>query len=115
MVTRGPSHDSLPFLGHRLRDAAATTESDPGVPIYIDPIGVQEVNQPMSAIVPTNGHGRGTIKGRLSMAFQSLGLAYVIRDGIVWVESRQSIVESRLSQVEEKLDRILELLEKVRR
>jgi len=89
--------------------------SDLGVPIYVDPIGMQEVNQPADVMAPTHGERGGTIEDRLSVALRSLGLAYVIRDGFVWVNSRQSIVESRLSQVEEKLDRILELLEKERR
>ena len=61
-----------------------------GVPIYVDPIGLEEAGKSMDSPV-TISHRAGSLKDVLEEGLDSLGLDYVIRDGFMMVTSKDAI------------------------
>jgi hypothetical protein len=90
--------------------SATSSKDDPGIPIYVDPAGLQEVAKTLeSRVVVTHGH---TLADVLQRALTEIKLGYVVDDGYLMIDSRLGTVESRLTRVEEKLDRLISELEK---
>ncbi len=83
-----------------------------GIPIYVSPLGLQEVDKTLSSLVVVK---RGDTRGQvLQEALRVLNLAYDVKDGFLTIDSRLSVVEAKLQRLEEKLDRIVNELEKSR-
>jgi hypothetical protein len=63
-----------------------------GIPIYVDPIGLQEVEKSMTSTVK-----RPPLADKLSLgehlriALDPLGLAYVVKDGCLMITSKESL------------------------
>ncbi len=89
---------------------STTSKDDNGIPIYVEPLGLKDVNKTLESIVVV-GYER-TLGDVLQGALRQLNLAYEVDDGFLHINSRQNIVEARLTRVEEKLDRILKGMEK---
>jgi RNA polymerase sigma factor (sigma-70 family) len=89
---------------------ATTKDDDPGIPIYVNPFGLQEAKQTMGTAIEPPGSEGGPIGPRLGMTLRALGLAYVVRDGFLMVDSRLGVLEQRSELLEQKLDRILKVL-----
>jgi RNA polymerase sigma factor (sigma-70 family) len=91
----------------------ATTDTDyPGIPIYVNPIGLQEVKQSMDVAIEVN-RKRCSVREVLWWALHPLQLSYFIKDGFLMVDSRTSVTELRVEEMERKLDRVLESLERL--
>lgn len=90
---------------------SSTSSKDyPGIPIYVDPVGLQEVEKTVeSQVVVERGD---TLAQVLQQALRRLKLGYEVDDGLLRIDSRLSIVEAKLARVEEKLDRIMNEQEK---
>ncbi len=63
-----------------------------GIPIYVDPIGLQEAEKSMTSPVrrPPSAE-KLTLGKQLKIALDSLDLAYVVRDGFLMITSKASI------------------------
>ena len=63
-----------------------------GIPIYVDPIGLQEAEKSMTSPVkrpsPVN---RLTLGEQLRNVLGPLGLGYVVKDGFLMVTSKESL------------------------
>ena len=90
--------------------SATSSKDDPGIPIFVDPLGLQQAGQTMESIVDLKRGG--TLADVLQRAVRLLQLGYDVRDGFLCIDSRMGIVESKLARVEEKLDRIMNALGK---
>jgi hypothetical protein len=98
------------FLKH-IRET--TTDSNyPGIPIYVNPIGLQEVNQSMGVAIEVN-RKQSSVREVLWWALHPLQLSYFVKDGFLMVDSRTSVTEMRVEEMERKLDRVLESLERL--
>jgi len=99
-------------LGQFLKALKATTTSkdDAGIPIYVNPVGMQEANRTLDSLV--DAVPGSTLANVLQQSLRVLQLGYDVRDGFLCIDSRMGIVESKLARVEEKLDRIMNALEK---
>ena len=85
--------------------SATATKDDPGISIYVNPVGMQEANRTLESLVdavPGN-----TLANVLEQAVLGVQLGYELRDGFLCIDSL-GIVESKL---EEKLDRLMNALE----
>jgi hypothetical protein len=93
---------------------ATTTPTYPGIPIYVEPLGLQEVKQSISSTIQFDRE-HVPLKTTLRLILKPLGLSYMVKDGFLTIDSRSSITETRVEEVEHKLDRVLEALERLER
>jgi RNA polymerase sigma factor (sigma-70 family) len=91
--------------------AATTSGGFPGIPIYVNPRGLQEAQITLESkvYVMTKGEALGKT---LRYVLNSTGLSYELRDGFLFIDSRIGILEGRLDELDRKLDRILTALER---
>ena len=60
-----------------------------GIPIYVDPIGLQEAEKTMASTVTLNLEGV-TLKKSLKMLLKQLALVYTVKDGMMTITSKDS-------------------------
>lgn len=60
------------------------------IPFYVDPVGIQEAGATMSSQVTIVSKG-GPLKTSLRQALRSLGMDYVVKDGLVTISSTRLI------------------------
>jgi hypothetical protein len=111
-----PLEDLLKYI-----KSASTGATDNGIPIYVEPTGLQEAEQTMISPVSfaTMKGKRVKVRKVLAEALRPLGLAFAVKDGLLIVSSRPAIaqiqlesLEDRLNTIETKLDRILKAVER---
>lgn len=93
---------------------ASKGADDDGIPIYVEPAGLQETNNHIGLEVSV-GPKNKPLGMRLKSALRQLNLSYQVKDGLLVIDSRTELLESRLEAVERKLDRILKSLEGAKR
>jgi RNA polymerase sigma factor (sigma-70 family) len=91
---------------------ATSDQSFPGIPIYVNPIGLQEAHQTMEAAIEVN-RKQCSVREVFWSALHPLQLSYIVKDGFVIIDSRTSVTEMRVEELERKLDRVLESLERL--
>jgi hypothetical protein len=89
---------------------ATAKEGDPGIPIYVNPRGLQEAQITMESKVIVSEVQ--TLGETLRYVLRSTGLSYSVRDGLLMIDSRIGVVEGRLDDLDRKLDRILKAVER---
>jgi hypothetical protein len=93
-----------------------TDATFPGIPIYVDPIGLAENNVTMAREIKIDFEKvpiQQNIKMALTYALRANGLSYEVRDGFLMISSRTVILENRVDEIERKLDRVLEALQRL--
>ena len=65
-----------------------------GIPIYVDPIGLQEAEQTLASTVKIDVNGP-PIKGHAPIMLGQLGLAYVVKDDVLIISSAKGIDRER--------------------
>ena len=63
-----------------------------GIPIYVDPLGLQEADKSMTSPVAFDVKDV-PLKTSLKLMLKQLGLAYVVRDGLLMITSQESLDE----------------------
>jgi RNA polymerase sigma factor (sigma-70 family) len=79
-----PLEDVLKYLKQ-----ATTTEKFAGIPIYVDPVGLQEADKSMTSTVRIELDGV-PLRRTLQLLLKQLGLAYSVEDGLLFITSEQS-------------------------
>jgi hypothetical protein len=74
---------------------ATTTPDYPGIPIYVDPIGLQEAERSMNSTVQIDLEGV-PLKETLRLCLKQLGLTYKVRDGHLRITSEDEDPEPDL-------------------
>jgi hypothetical protein len=90
---------------------ATTDATFPGIPIYVEPDGLQLAGVNLSFLVTVPK--KGPVEFLLSSALRQLRLSYIVKDGFLMISSRDDIADRRLDDVEQKVDRILSILERL--
>jgi len=100
-------------LGNLLKyiKSASQGPNDSGIPIYVNPSGVTDVEVQGLRITKKNV----PIRVGLKSALNQVGVSYEVRDGLLVIDSRAAIMENRLEDVERKLDQVLKALEGLKR
>jgi RNA polymerase sigma factor (sigma-70 family) len=106
-ANKTPLNDVLKYIKE-----ATTTPTYTGIPIYVEPKGLQDAKVTINSPVELNQEGV-PLRKSLYQALKPLGLSYVVKDGFLMIDSRASVTEMRLEEVERKLDRILDALERL--
>jgi RNA polymerase sigma factor (sigma-70 family) len=87
-----------------------TTDADyPGIPIYVDPKGLAEVNKTMSDEIQLNYKQR-SIRSILHGTLRRMGLSFCVHDGFLMISSRDEVLDTRIEEIESKLDQLIEML-----
>jgi hypothetical protein len=81
-----PLEDVLKYV-----QAATRGPDGMGIPIYVDPIGLQEVERSMSSTVQIDVEGVA-LRTSLQLCLDQLFLTYRIRDGLILITSKESSV-----------------------
>jgi hypothetical protein len=80
-----PLQDVLKYI-----KAATTGPNRPGIPIYVVPAGLQEADRSMKSTIRIDLEGV-PLKTTLRLLLKQLGLAYVVKDGSVLINSPHGI------------------------
>ena len=78
--------------------------SDPGIPIYVDPFGLQEAKKSLTSTVTINVTG-APLKVTLPQVLAQLGLAYLVGDGVLLISSSSRIDAEQARKVALTWDR----------
>ena len=84
----GPAPRDLVGLLKQIKAASVTGPKDVGIPIYIDPVGLQDADAWEASVIAAPG-GRMTIKDHLDRALPPLGLGYFVKDGMLTITSAE--------------------------
>jgi RNA polymerase sigma factor (sigma-70 family) len=82
-----PLEDLLKFI-----KSASQGPTDSGIPIYVDPQGLNEANATLTSTVTIDLEGV-PLKATLRLALKQLGLAYCVKDGVLMISSINGIYE----------------------
>ncbi len=74
---------------------ATTTPTYSGIPIYVDPIGLQEAERSLQSTIQIDLEGV-PLRRTLQLALAQIGLVYFVEDGILVVTSEESEAQSHL-------------------
>jgi len=85
-----PDKTPLGVVLRHFKNATSKGRNDPGVPVYLDPIGLQEAKRSLASTVTING-GQTPLKIALQQVLDQLGLAYVVRDDVLIISSRKGV------------------------
>ncbi len=70
--------------------SATSGPGDPGIPIYIDPVGLQEAEVSMTSTVRINPE-KVALRTALKKLLRQLGLGYDVRDGLLTITAEESL------------------------
>ena len=79
-----PLEDVLKYIKQ-----ATTTPTFSGIPIYVDPLGLQEAERSLNSTVTMDLEGV-PLKATLKLMLKQLGLAYTVKDGFLMITSEDS-------------------------
>jgi hypothetical protein len=80
-----PLEDVLKYIR-----AATQGPNDNGIPIYIDPVGLQEAKKTMQSLVILDLEGM-PLRTTLALMLKQLGLRYEVRDGLLRITSGMAV------------------------
>jgi hypothetical protein len=86
LAASGSTPPDLKDLLKQIRATSVLGPKDIGIPIYLDPVGLQEAATTPAAVIAATGE-RMTIKDHLDRALPPLGLDYFIKDGMLTITS----------------------------
>jgi RNA polymerase sigma factor (sigma-70 family) len=93
-----PLEDVLKYIRQ-----ASTTKTYGGIPIYVDPQGLQDANVTMTSTIRNIELESIPLKTTLRLILRQLELAYCVRDGLLFISSYQGI-QDELSEARAALD-----------
>jgi hypothetical protein len=79
-----PLEDVLKYI-----KTASQGPNDNGIPIYVDPIGLQEADKTMTSPITLDLEGV-PLKTTLRLMLKQLGLTYTVKDGFLMITSQES-------------------------
>ena len=80
-----PLEDVLKYI-----KKATTSSNYSGIPIYVDPIGLQEVEKSMTSTVRNINLDGVALKVTLKLLLNQLGLTYTVKNGLLTITSSES-------------------------
>jgi RNA polymerase sigma factor (sigma-70 family) len=91
---------------------ATTDATYHGIPMYVNPTGLQEAKQSMQMPVTINLTHQ-PVRVVLKQVLGGSGLSYIVQDGFLMVDSRDAVVDRRLEELDRKLDHVLAGLDRL--
>jgi hypothetical protein len=72
--------------------------NDPGIPIYVNPIGLQEVEKSLTSTITIDVE-TSPLKTTLPLILKQLDLTYYISDGLLVITSNESVIEEEMRAI----------------
>jgi len=72
-----------------IKEATKSSEMPNGIPIYVDPIGLQEAEKSLTSTITIDLEGV-PLRVTLRLLLKQLGLAYMVKDGMLYITSEDS-------------------------
>jgi hypothetical protein len=92
---------------------ATTDEKYTGIPIYVDPVGLQDAGVSMDSNLSVFQSGHlGFI---LRESLRPLRLSFLVKDGFLMICSREDANQRRLEDLDRKVDRLMKAMEQMER
>jgi hypothetical protein len=87
----------LEFVLQGIRSASKKGPGDPGLPIYVDPYGLQRADKTMTSTVTitTGVTSPRSPRDALDRALTSLGMAYIVKDDVLIISDPRGIERER--------------------
>ena len=87
-----------------LKDIKKATKGprDSGIPIYVDPIGLQEAEKSLTSTITINVENR-PLKTTLPLILKQLGLVYYVADGLLIIASAERSMDEELKFVNQRI------------
>ncbi len=92
-----PLEDLLKYI-----KAASAGEKDSGIPIYVDPMGLQDAEKTMNSTIVFELEGI-PLKTTLRLMLKQIGLAYCVKDGLLMISTPQGILDELRETENERL------------
>jgi RNA polymerase sigma factor (sigma-70 family) len=90
----------------------STTDGQfPGIPIYVDPRGMEEAGIGLMQIVAVPR--KGSVEFVLTQALRPIRLSHFVGDGFLMISSREDVNDRRLKDLDDKMDRVLRALDRL--
>jgi hypothetical protein len=86
-----------------IKPATKKGPNDPGLPIYIDPLGLQEVQRSLNSTVAIRVKG-SPLKDSLRKVLSQVNLAYCVKDDVLFITSPQGVVREQKTTAVPDLD-----------
>ena len=84
-----PNETPLDDVLKHIRDSTKSPEMPRGLPIYVDPLGLQEAERLLNSTVTIDLEGV-PLRRTLQLILAQLGLVYWVEDGMLYITSEQS-------------------------
>ena len=98
-----PNMVALEDVLKHIKSATKHGPGDPGIPIYVDPVALQEVLKSMRSVVKINVDGV-PLKTALKDLFGQVGLAHLVKDDVLIVSTPRVVEALRRQQVDHAAD-----------
>jgi RNA polymerase sigma factor (sigma-70 family) len=89
ILMKFPDDTALEDILKHVKDSTKSPELPKGIPIYIDPIGLQEAEKTMTSTVTIDLDGV-PLRRTLQLILAQLGLVYMIEDGMLYITSQEA-------------------------
>ena len=86
-----PLEDVLKYIKQ-----ATTTKTYQGIPIYVDPVGLQEAEKSMTSTVRNMDLEGVPLRRTLQLLLKQLDLIYFVEDGMLYITSNDAALSGRL-------------------
>ena len=93
---------ALEFVLKFIKKRTAEKSGHPPIPIYVDPLGLQQAERSMNSTVIMDLEGV-PLKTSLRLMLKQLGMAYCVRDGVLIISSVQGVREELAEAARELL------------
>jgi RNA polymerase sigma factor (sigma-70 family) len=91
---------------------ATTDATFPGIPIYVNPVGLGEAGKDVGFPLKVNIKQQA-VHVILDNTCLEMGISYIVVDGYLMIDSRTGILEQRVQQIDRKLDQVLDALKRL--
>ncbi len=94
-----PLEDILKYI----KQATTTRDNNSGVPIYVDPVGLQEAEKSMTSTIKIEIDGK-PLSATLPLVLGQLGLAHCVKDDLLFISSPERVASELKSVAVLSLD-----------
>jgi hypothetical protein len=84
-----PDETALDDILKHIKQSTTSSEFPNGIPIYVDPLGLQEAEKSLTSTVQIDLEGV-PLRRTLQLVLKQLGLAYIVEDGMIYITSQES-------------------------
>ncbi len=92
---------------------ATTDPTFPGLPIYVNPIGLDEARATLQSDVYVSIAKGASLSEVLRETLRTRHLSFIVRDGFVMISSRQEVADQRLEDLEKKVNQLLDAMDQL--